>query len=86
MKYTAEDLKFVKVRDVAEVDQIGFVDLPDAYANNSVPTVVGDDDLVYNNIADPNASMPFPKDIFDVHQQNKTVHDYTPPTEENKSE
>lgn len=83
MVYKDKDLAYNKVRDVNEVDQIGFVDLPDAYANNSVPTVVGDDNMVYNNIADPAAAMPFPKDIFDVHQQNKTVHDYVAPTENN---
>lgn len=77
-----ENCKFNPICDIAEVDQIGFVDLSEAYANNTVPTVVGDDDLHYNNISDPGASMDFPKDVFDVMHQNQTVKDYTPKTGE----
>lgn len=67
-------------KDIQEVDQFGYIDLPEAFANNSVPTVVGpEDNLLYNNMEDPSAAMDMPKDIFEVMHQNKTVHDYKDP-------
>lgn len=68
-------------KDIQEVDQFGFIDLPEAFANNSVPTSIGDEELIYNNMEDPSAALDMPKDIFEVMHQNKTVHDYKSPEE-----
>lgn len=75
-------LLFNPLRDVAEVDQFGFVDLAEAYAMNTVPASVGDDNLHYNNVSDPCGCLDAPKDIFDVLHQNETVKHYTPPATE----
>lgn len=66
-------------KDVCEVDQFGYIDLADAYASHSIPTVVGEDNLAYNNIADPLAAFDMPKDVFEVLHMNKTIHDYKEP-------
>lgn len=79
MIYKGENFRYNSVRDVCEVDQVGFVDLPDAYANSTVPSIVGEGDLTYNNMEDPCSSMDMPRDVFEAQQQNATVHDYKAP-------
>lgn len=69
------DCIFDPLKDINEVDQIGYVDLAEAYANHSVPSILSDDGEGYNNISDPAACMDMPQDVFDVLHQNQAVAD-----------
>lgn len=67
------DCVFDPIKDIDEVDQIGYVDLADAFANHSVPSILGENGEGYNNIEDPEACLDMPQDVFDALHQNATV-------------
>lgn len=72
--------EFVKVRNVSEVEQTGFVDLASALANHSVPSDIESSDETYNGIDDPASIMGKPRDVFEAAHVRETVANYTPPS------
>lgn len=67
-----------KRRDKSEVSQSGYLDLCQAFENNSVPADIAQDDASYNDVDDPSKVIGKPKDAFDMMHYNQSVHDYKP--------
>ena len=61
-----EECFFDPVRDIAPVEQFGFIDLKSALANSVVPSVMPDSDVDYNGVDDPDSIIGTPRDIFEA--------------------
>jgi len=60
------ECRFDPRRDLAPVEQFGFVDLRSALANSVVPSVMPESDTDYNGAEDPDSVLGTPKDIFEA--------------------
>lgn len=68
-----ESYTFDPIKDIAPVDQVGFVDLRDAFVNHSIPgdlTVKSED---YNGVDDPSSLLGRPSDVFDAYRKAQYV-------------
>ena len=63
-----EDFAFDPVKDIAPVDQFGFIDLKSALSTGVVPSQLPDSDSDYNGIENPEAVLGTPRDIFEHYQ------------------
>lgn len=52
--------------DLNEVDQIGYVNMREAWETHTVPGNLNPEDLQYNDIEDPASIAGKPSDIFDA--------------------
>lgn len=66
-----EDFFFDPVKDIAPVDQFGFIDLKSALATGVVPSQLPDSDSDYNGIESPEAILGKPRDIFEAMDAQK---------------
>lgn len=57
---------FDPVRDIAPVEQFGFIELKDALANSIVPSQMPESDSDYNGIDEPDKVLGKPHDIFEA--------------------
>lgn len=53
-------------KDIAPVEQFGFIDLKSALANSVVPSVMPGADSDYNGIDNPESILGTPSDIFEA--------------------
>lgn len=60
-------------RDIAQVDQVGYVDLADCFINGVVPASADIDQLSYNDIDDPASIVGKPSDVFDAINMGKAM-------------
>lgn len=67
-------------RDIAKVDQFGYVDLPKVLVNNTLPANMSNNDLKYSDIDNPQSVMNRPKDVFEVAHLERSIRDYKPAT------
>lgn len=68
-------------RDIAKVDQFGYVDLPKVLVNNTLPANMSNNDLKYSDIDNPQSVMNRPKDVFEVAHLERSIRDYKPATQ-----
>lgn len=61
-------------KDIAPVDQVGFIDLHDAFVNGSIPGDLGVNDESFNGVDDPASLMDRPSDKFDAYRKADYVH------------
>lgn len=61
-----ESCPFDPVRDIAPVDQFGFIDLKVALDSSVVPSQMPDSDSDYNGIDEPDKVLGKPRDIFEA--------------------
>lgn len=73
---------FDPVKDIAPVEQFGYVDLVAANRTSSVPASITSEDSKFNGIEDPAAVAGRPRDIFEQGQASKAVASYQAPSEE----
>lgn len=67
-------------RDIAKVDQFGYVDLPKVLVNNTLPANMSNNDLKYSDVENPQSVMNRPKDVFEVAHLERSIRDYKPAT------
>lgn len=67
------DCPFDPVRDIAPVDQFGFIELKDALANSIVPSQMPDSESDYNGIDEPDKVIGKPRDIFEALDAQKAA-------------
>lgn len=67
---------FDPIRDIAPVEQFGFIDLVAANATSSVPGAIESEDSKFNGIEDPAAIAGRPRDIFEHAQGSKVIAGY----------
>lgn len=67
------DLPFDPVRDLAPVDQFGFIELKNALAESVVPSQMPDSDADYNGIDEPDKVLGKPRDIFEAMDAQKAA-------------
>lgn len=67
------DLPFDPVRDLAPVDQFGFIELKDALAESVVPSQMPESDSDYNGIDEPDKVIGKPRDIFEAVDAQKAA-------------
>lgn len=60
------DCLFDPVRDIAPVEQFGFIDLKTALSESVVPSQMPDSDSDYNGIDEPDKVLGKPRDIFEA--------------------
>ena len=70
-----EECYFDPVRDIAPVDQFGFIDLKSALANGVVPSVMPDSDVDYNGVDDPDSIIGTPRDVFEAIDMQNALQD-----------
>ena len=58
-------IRYSSERDLAMVDQFGFVDLRDAFRNNAIPSDLGVSAEDYNGIDNPDNILGRPSAVFD---------------------
>lgn len=66
---------FDKVKDMQEVDQFGYVNLGEAYANGVVQGNLNPDVSEFNGIEHPESIIGKPSDEFDAIAMTKTVRE-----------
>ena len=66
---------FDKVKDMQEVDQFGYVDLCNAYANGAISGDLAVETGKMNGIEHPEAILGKPSDEFDAIALNKVVRE-----------
>lgn len=74
-----ENLTYDPVRDVAPVEQVGFIDLVKASQSNSIPANLTADELSYNGIDDPRSIAGRPRNSFEAAQMSQAILGYKPP-------
>lgn len=67
------DCHFDPVRDIAPVDEFGFIDLKSALENSVVPSQMPESETDYNGIDDPQKILGKPHDIFEVIDTQKAL-------------
>lgn len=67
---------FDPVRDIAPVDQFGFIDLKVALDSSQVPSQLPDSEADYNGIQNPDAILGKPRDIFEAIDAQKAAEEY----------
>ncbi len=67
------NLTFDPVRDIADVDQFGFVDLREAYVKHMIPAEATDGNDNYNDIDEPDNIGRKPSDIFESYRMRDEV-------------
>lgn len=65
-KFTTIDYGFDEVKDLAEVDQFGAIDLRSAFVNSSVPENVEISAESFNGVDDAQSLVGRPSDVFDA--------------------
>lgn len=70
-----QEIKFDPKKDQTAVSQTGFVDLYKAYETHTIPSVIDDVDVAYNEIEDPNSIMGKPSDIFEAARMMSYIND-----------
>lgn len=60
-------------RDISPVDQFGFVDLRDAFANHSLPGTLVSSDESFNGVEDPASLLGKSADVFDAYRKAQYV-------------
>lgn len=68
-----DSLPFDPVRDIAPVDQFGFIDLKTALAESVVPSQMPESDADYNGIDEPDKVLGKPRDIFEAIDAQKAA-------------
>ena len=68
-----KDCPFNPVRDIAPVDQFGFIELKDALASSVVPSQMPDSETDYNGIDEPDKVLGKPRDIFEAMDAQKAA-------------
>ena len=71
-----KDCPFDPVRDIAPVEQFGFIELKDALANSIVPSQMPDSETDYNGIDEPDKVLGKPRDIFEAMDAQKTAEQF----------
>ena len=67
---------FDPVKDIHDVDNFGYINLAEAYANGVVDSDINDLDLSYNEIDDPSTIVGKPRDIFETYSMMDYVKTY----------
>lgn len=81
-----ESCLFDPVRDLAPVDQFGFIELKSALAESVVPSQLPDSDSDYNGIEEPDQVLGKPHDIFEVIDAQKVAEQIASSASEDKSD
>lgn len=68
-----KDCPYNPVRDIAPVEQFGFIELKDALANSIVPSQMPDSETDYNGIDEPDKVLGKPRDIFEAMDAQKAA-------------
>lgn len=76
---TGPSWDFDPIRDIAPVEQFGFIDLVAANRTSSVPGAIESEDSKFNGIEDPASIAGRPRDIFEQAQGNKVIAGYKAP-------
>lgn len=67
------ECKFDPSKDIAPVDQVGFVDLRKAFLTASVPGDLIVDESKYNGVEEPASLVGRPSDVFDAIRKGQAV-------------
>lgn len=67
------ECKYDPVRDIAPVEQFGFIDLKTALAESIVPSQMPESDSDYNGIDDPGKILGKPHDVFEAIDTQRAI-------------
>lgn len=60
-------------RDLAAVDQFGFIDLVESLEKGFIPEEISNTEDIYNDIEDPSTIMNKPRDVFEACRQMDNI-------------
>lgn len=67
---------FDATKDIHDVDNFGYINLAEAYANGVVDSDINDIDVSYNEIDDPSSIIGKPRDIFETYSMMDYVKEH----------
>lgn len=67
------NILFDPVRDIAPVEQFGFIDLKTALESSVVPSQMPESDTDYNGMEDPEQILGKPHDVFEAIDTQKAL-------------
>lgn len=67
------ECKYDPVHDISSVDQVGFVDLHDAFVNASIPGDLSVNEESYNGVDDPASLVGRSADVFEAFRKASAV-------------
>lgn len=68
--------------DIQAVEPFGFIDLKEAYVTHTVPTMIDEEEVAYNEIDDPSAILGKPSDVFEAYRMQEAVISAIPKEDE----
>lgn len=68
--------------DIQAVEPFGFIDLKEAYVTHTVPTVIDEEAVAYNEIDDPSAILGKPSDVFEAYRMQEAIINAIPKEDE----
>lgn len=60
----SKTIHFDPIRDKEAVSQTGWINLYEAYSTHTIPSVIDESEVAYNEIEDPSAILGKPSDVF----------------------
>lgn len=81
-----KSVPFDETKDVAVVEQSGFLDLQEAWVNKVVPGDISSSALDYNGIEEPDAILGKPRDFADAYTMAKNLENANYERSENESQ
>lgn len=67
------DLLYDPVKDIAPVDQNGYIDLVQAFEDRVIPSDISGGELEFTDCEDTDSLLPRAEDVFDQIQQAHTL-------------
>lgn len=65
-----------EVTDIQAVDPTGWIDIAEAIENGYIPAAIDGDDMLYNDIDDPESIMHTASDVFELYRQADYVKSF----------
>lgn len=66
--------RFDPIRDIEPVSQTGWINLYEAYATHTIPSVIDDSEVAYNEIENPSSILGKPNDIFEATRMQSYIN------------
>lgn len=63
------------LRDNTPVSQTGYINLNKAFESHTIPSVIDDVEVAYNEIEDPSAILGKPSDVFEAYRMAKYINE-----------
>lgn len=75
MIQTAKEVAYDPKKDMEPVNQTGWINLYDAYETHTIPSIIDDNEVSYNEIDNPAEILGKPSDIFEATRMSSYINE-----------